>query len=148
MDHLISLELGGSNSIRNLWPESRRTQPWNAWVKDALENKLHRMVCTGQLDLKVAQHDIATNWIAAYKKYFHTDLPVSKSPSAGSTRGPHANPPAGQPAPAGQPGQVWVNTKSGVYWKQGTRYYGKTKEGRYMSEEEAIRQGYHAAGSR
>jgi hypothetical protein len=41
IDPLISLELGGSNSIRNLWPESFITQPLNAHVKDKLENKLH-----------------------------------------------------------------------------------------------------------
>ncbi len=41
VDHLIPLELGGSNSIRNLFPQSYRTQPWNAHVKDRLENKLH-----------------------------------------------------------------------------------------------------------
>ena len=36
IDHLISLELGGSNSIRNLWPQSFHTEPWNAQVKDRL----------------------------------------------------------------------------------------------------------------
>jgi hypothetical protein len=36
VDHLISLELGGSNSIKNLWPESYRTSPWNDRVKDRL----------------------------------------------------------------------------------------------------------------
>src|SRR5436305_1905025 len=46
VDHLISLELGGSNSLRNLWPQSYRTQPWNAHVKDAIENELHREVCS------------------------------------------------------------------------------------------------------
>jgi hypothetical protein len=54
VDHLISLELGGSNSIRNLWPQSYRTQPWNARVKDRVENKLHQMVCKGEIDLKTA----------------------------------------------------------------------------------------------
>ena len=34
VDHLISLELGGSNAITNLWPQSYQTQPWNAHVKD------------------------------------------------------------------------------------------------------------------
>jgi hypothetical protein len=68
VDHLISLELGGSNSIRNLWPESY-TGDWNAHVKDKLENKLHSLVCDNQVDLKTAQREIATDWIAAYKKY-------------------------------------------------------------------------------
>src|ERR1700736_4054564 len=64
VDHLISLELGGSNSIKNLWPESHRTSPWNAQVKDKLD-----LVCSGQLDLKRAQLVIASNWIEAYKTY-------------------------------------------------------------------------------
>ena len=78
VDHLISLELGGSNSIKNLWPQSYLTQPWNAHVKDQLENELHDEVCSGRLDLATAQHDISTDWIAAYKKYFHTKSPLSK----------------------------------------------------------------------
>jgi hypothetical protein len=68
VDHLISLELGGSNSIRNLWPESY-TGDWNAHIKDKIENQLHTLVCNGSLDMKTAQQAIATNWIAAYQKY-------------------------------------------------------------------------------
>ena len=55
VDHLISLELGGSNSIKNLWMESYMTSPWNARVKDRLEDKLHQLVCSDQIDLKTAQ---------------------------------------------------------------------------------------------
>src|ERR1700726_1607148 len=42
-------------------------------------------------------------------------------------------------------GQVWVNTRSGKYWKPGSRYYGTTKQGQYMSEKEAVQKGYRPA---
>jgi hypothetical protein len=75
VDYLITPELGGASDIRNLWPEPYSSTVWNARVKDALEQRLHQMVCDGQLDLATAQHDIATNWIAAYKKYFNSSQP-------------------------------------------------------------------------
>ena len=68
IDHIISLELGGSNSAKNLFPQSY-TGDWNAHIKDKLENKLHSLVCDGTVDLKTAQKEISTDWIAAYKKY-------------------------------------------------------------------------------
>lgn len=68
IDHLISLELGGSNDIRNLWPEPYQPAP-GARTKDVLENRLHRMVCGGQMSLKDAQRVIAGDWYAAYRKY-------------------------------------------------------------------------------
>jgi hypothetical protein len=76
IDYLIAPGLGGVEDIHNLWPEPY-TRTWNAHVKDALEEHLHEMVCAGKLDLSTAQRDIATDWIAAYKKYFHTDSPLS-----------------------------------------------------------------------
>jgi hypothetical protein len=69
VDHLISLELGGSNSARNLWPQSYETQPLNAHVKDKLENRMHKLICDGKLDIKQAQDEIAKDWIGAYAKY-------------------------------------------------------------------------------
>jgi hypothetical protein len=77
IDYLIAPGLGGIEDIHNLWPEPYASSTWNAHVKDALEEQLHEMVCTGKLDLSTAQSDIATDWIAAYKKYFHTDRPLS-----------------------------------------------------------------------
>jgi hypothetical protein len=40
---------------------------------------------------------------------------------------------------------VWVNTTSHVYHKEGTKFYGKTKHGKYMSEADAIKEGDHPA---
>jgi len=75
VDHLITPALGGTDDIRNLWPESYSSE-WNAHVKDDLEDRLHELVCQGKLDLGTAQREMATNWISAYKKYFHTDKPL------------------------------------------------------------------------
>lgn len=43
------------------------------------------------------------------------------------------------------PGMVWVNTESGVYHKSGSRWYGKTKQGKWMTEADAQKAGYKAA---
>jgi hypothetical protein len=40
---------------------------------------------------------------------------------------------------------VWVNTDSHIYHKEGSRFYGKTAKGKYMSESEAIKEGNRAA---
>jgi hypothetical protein len=68
VDHLISLELGGSNAIRNLWPEPYAGR-WGARTKDVLENRLHDLVCEGRLTLRSAQRQEAGDWVAAYRRY-------------------------------------------------------------------------------
>jgi len=80
VDYLITPALGGADDIRNLWPQSYSSAVWNARVKDALEDRLHQLVCEGNLELATAQHDISSDWIAAYKKYFHTDGPLDTAP--------------------------------------------------------------------
>lgn len=76
VDYLINPQLGGTNDIHNLWPQPYQSTVWNARAKDALERHLHQMVCERKVDLAEAQREIATNWIAAYQKYFHTANPA------------------------------------------------------------------------
>jgi hypothetical protein len=53
-----------------------------------------------------------------------------------------------QPAPGGGHGLVWVNTETHVYHREGSRFYGTTKKGKYMTEAEAIKEGDKAGGER
>ena len=73
-DHLISLELGGSNDIKNQWIQPYGGVVWNAHVKDRYENFLHSRICTGKMTIKEAQDEIRINWIEGYKK--HPELPL------------------------------------------------------------------------
>lgn len=67
VDHLISLELGGSNDVANLWPESAEPRP-GFHEKDAVENYLHAQVCSGAIALQDAQRVIASNWLPIYQQ--------------------------------------------------------------------------------
>lgn len=67
VDHLISLELGGSNDISNLWPEAANPKP-GFHEKDKVENYLHDQVCSGAMSLQEAQREIATNWLDVYNR--------------------------------------------------------------------------------
>lgn len=65
-DHLIPLSLGGaSRDPQNLWPQLLD----DAHEKDRLERRLHNLVCAHVVPLAEAQHAIATDWQAAYRKY-------------------------------------------------------------------------------
>jgi hypothetical protein len=69
IDHIVPLELGGSNNIANLFPEPGSGKA-NYHVKDELENKLHDLVCAGAMSLRSAQGGIAADWEAIYRKVF------------------------------------------------------------------------------
>jgi hypothetical protein len=60
---------------------------------------------------------------------------------SGRTTDEAANP----PAPGGGHGQVWVNTETGVYHREGSRFYGTTRRGKYMTQQDAIQTGYKPA---
>jgi hypothetical protein len=86
VDHLVSLEIGGSNAVANLWPEPYAGR-WGARTKDVLEDRLHGLVCDGRLGLRRAQHIEAADWVRAYRRY------VGGTPAVAGT-GPGAAGPA------------------------------------------------------
>jgi hypothetical protein len=60
VDHLVPLEVGGSNAQANLWPEPSP----GFHAKDVLENSFHDQVCAGTLPLALAERRIAKRWTA------------------------------------------------------------------------------------
>jgi len=81
IDHFVSLELGGSNDIKNLWPQPYaapvvENQTLGARQKDVVETALHRMIARGQITLKQAQDIILTDWVKAYFE-IKTSKPVT-----------------------------------------------------------------------
>jgi len=61
IDHIISLSLGGSNEISNLYPMPAAPYPGYK-EKDKAENKLHELVCNNRIPLASAQYMISHNW--------------------------------------------------------------------------------------
>ncbi len=68
-DHIVPLEVGGNpSSPLNLFPEPHNIK-YSSYVKDQLENQIHRLVCSGRLALKAGQAIFLTNWEKGYRKY-------------------------------------------------------------------------------
>jgi hypothetical protein len=67
---------------------------------------------------------------------------ASPAPAKPAVTGPATN----APAQGGGHGLVWVNTELHVYHREGSRFYGTSKQGKYMTEQEAINEGDKAAG--
>jgi hypothetical protein len=77
------------------------------------------------------------SWFSKKEKSNSSSAPAAATPATAASGKPAA-PSASSPA---QAGQVWVNLDSGIY-HTGGRWYGKTKNGKFMSEAEAIKAGY------
>jgi len=71
VDHRIPLALDGRNTIENLWVESFNNLPYNAHLKDHLEDVLHRAVCRKRnpMPLETAQKAFIGDWRVAYEYY-------------------------------------------------------------------------------
>lgn len=88
--------------------------------------------------------DTATTTTKTTTKNAKTDADKSAATTATTKTKEAASPAAGPPP---QKGMVWVNTDSGVYHKEGSKWYGNTKQGKYMTEADAKKAGYKASKS-
>jgi len=91
IDHLISLELGGSNEAANLWPQPYQPKP-GAREKDRLENWLHKQVCEGTMSLADAQQVIADDWYSAYQRMLGATTVATGGRTAGREAAPDVPP--------------------------------------------------------
>jgi hypothetical protein len=99
VDHLVSLELGGSNDIKNLWPEPFQHRIAGAADKDKVENRLRSLICKGKMSLADAQRTIRSDWY----RYYWVNLVPALGAAGGITATPAFPPGAGthSAAPAG-----------------------------------------------
>jgi hypothetical protein len=63
IDLLIPAELGGTNDLKNLWPQPVA----QTGQKDQLEQWLLKEVCAGRMELADAQNDISEDWLSLYQ---------------------------------------------------------------------------------
>jgi hypothetical protein len=110
IDHLVPLEVGGANDVKNLWPEPKA----DAKAKDKLENQMHAAVCAGTVSLAAAQAKFLS--LASTAAATATSAPAA-APAA--TQPPATTPHAPSPqvvhpgafcAPAGAPGVTTAGT--------------------------------------
>jgi hypothetical protein len=66
IDHLIPLELGGADTIDNLWPQSVRIRPYGADRKELLTEVLLERIARKQITLEEAREQIRNDWIDAF----------------------------------------------------------------------------------
>ena len=66
IDHLIPLELGGADTIDNLWPQKIRAKPYGADRKELLTEVLLQKVRAGKMTVAQAQEEIRRDWIDAF----------------------------------------------------------------------------------
>ena len=76
---------------------------------------------------------------------FFVVLGQSQAPPNSVPAGRTAEQATNPQAPGGGHGLVWVNTEAGVYYSERSPLYGRTRKGKYMTEQDAIQAGYKRA---
>jgi hypothetical protein len=107
-------------------------------------NDTKKGACAGHKGVKDWFGASAAPVAAPSKTAAAASAPMATATKPAATAATKTAAPAAAPAAGGGPGQVWVNTASKVYHCAGTKYYGKTKKGEYMTEEAAKTAGNHA----
>jgi hypothetical protein len=108
-------------------------------------NDTKKGACSGHKGVKDWYGDKAAATSAKAAPPAAADTKAAATPAATKAAAtPAATTTAKAPASGGGPGQVWVNTETKVYHCQGTKWYGKTKQGEYMTEAAAKTSGAHA----
>lgn len=70
VDHMVPLELGGSNDLDNLWPQPYALK-YGARQKDVVENSLHRRACLGAITFAKARAILLSDWVGEYERIVH-----------------------------------------------------------------------------
>ena len=107
-------------------------------------NDTKKGACAGHKGVKEWFGATAAAVAAPAKTATAASAPMATAAKPAATAATKTAATAATPAAGGAPGQVWVNTASKVYHCAGTKYYGKTKKGEYMTEEAAKAAGNHA----
>lgn len=66
IDHLVPVELGGADTIDNLWPQNLRAKPYGPDRKELLAEVLLKKIASKQITLAQAQEEIRRDWIDAF----------------------------------------------------------------------------------
>ncbi|MEP6698641.1 MAG: hypothetical protein ABJB09_02835 [Verrucomicrobiota bacterium] len=66
IDRLIPVELGGADSIDNLWPQSFKVKPYDVERKELLTRRLLALIHSGRITLAQAQEEVSKDWIDAF----------------------------------------------------------------------------------
>ena len=107
IDHLVPLEIGGSNDIRNLWPEPAEPRP-GFHEKDKLEDALHALICNGKLEIGEAQQEVMRDWYLSYRVRVLGGSPTASVGTGTATPAPTSaatTRPTAQPTPPSLPAE-------------------------------------------